>query len=386
MNLNRLTILLLILAVLLRSELFFALLYIVAGLQAATWLWMRYGTRHLSWQRHAPAAAFPGERLAIGIEVRNGGLLPLPWLALHESLPPALSATQVREVLSLGAGERRTLSYEIQTRRRGYYKLGPLTLSTGDVLGLAEQPLRGQAPDALTIYPPILPLSELGLPASLPYGTLATPRRLFDDPTRPAGTRPYQAADGVRRMDWKSSAHAGSALVRQYQPAIALETLVALAFSREEYGSRFAYDLMERGLVAAASIVADLAARRQSFGLCTSGYDPAAEAGQIVLPVASGRAHFMAVLGTLGRLEPADTGSVLALLHSAAVRLGWGSTVVVVAGQVGADMLPELVALRRRGLNVALVLADAAPGELQLARQQGIACYSLQRDGLPHSV
>jgi uncharacterized protein (DUF58 family) len=385
-NLNRITILLLILAVLLRSELFFALLYIVAGLQFAAWLWLRYGVRHLSWSRRAPMAAFPGERLAVEIEVRNGGLLPLPWLALHESLPPGLRTPAVREVLSLGPGERRVITYEVQSRRRGYYRLGPLTLRTGDVLGLSERPLSGQAADALTIYPALIPLPDLGLPASLPYGTLATARRLFEDPTRPAGTRPYQAADGVRRMDWISSAHAGSALVRQYQPAIALETLVALAFSREEYGNRFAYDMMERALTAAASIIADLAARRQAFGLCTSGHDPASAATALILPVATGRAHLMNSLGTLGRLEPAATGSVLDALRTASARLGWGSTVVLVTGQQGALLVPDLIALRRRGLNVALVITEPTPEELDLPRRYGIATYSLWRDAIPRSL
>src|SRR5690606_27463961 len=157
-----------------------------------------------------------------------------------------------------GSGERRTLSYTIVSRRRGYYRLGPLTLRTGDVLGFGERVLAGDAPDALTIYPRVVPLAELGLPATLPFGTLPASRRLFSDPARPAGVRPYQPSDGVRRVDWKASARTGELQVRRYQPAIALETLVALAFSRAEYGSRYAYDTMERALTAAASVAAHL--------------------------------------------------------------------------------------------------------------------------------
>ena len=59
--------------------------------------------------------------------------------------------------------------------------------------------------------------------------------------------------------------------MRRYQPAIALETLIALAFSRQEYGGRFPYDVMERALIAAASIAAHLTERRQPIGLCTTG-------------------------------------------------------------------------------------------------------------------
>ncbi|HWQ14561.1 MAG TPA: DUF58 domain-containing protein [Roseiflexaceae bacterium] len=378
-------ILLFIVAVVLRSELFFYLIYVVAGLQIAARLWMGRGARQLTWQRHAPAAGFPGERLTVTIELRNQGLLPLPWLALHESLPPALhSPPMVRAVLSLGAGERRTLSYTLVSRRRGYYRLGPLSLQTGDVLGLGERVLAGQAPDALTIYPPVLPLEQLGLPATLPFGTLPASRRLFSDPARPAGVRPYQPSDGVRRIDWKASARAGAPQVRRYQPAIALETLVALAFSREEYGSRYAYDTMERALTAAASIAAHLAARRQPVGLCTTGRDPAAEDRVApIVPVAGGRAHLMAVLGVLGRLELSERGDLPAVIRRAAAHLGWGSTVVVVTGQRGAALLAELLPLKRAGLNLALIIAEAAPEDLGLPRRHGIAAFALSREGRP---
>ena len=105
-------ILLLVLAVALRSELFFYLIYVVAGLHVAVRLWLGQTARQLTWRRTAPAAAFPGEPLTVTIELHNDGLLPLPWLSLHESLPAGLrSPPMVREVLSLGPGERRTLSY-----------------------------------------------------------------------------------------------------------------------------------------------------------------------------------------------------------------------------------------------------------------------------------
>ncbi len=378
-----LTLVLFLIAAILRSELFFYLLYLIVGLQVLTRFWMRHSAKHVSWRRHAPPAAFPGEPLMVAIEVKNNSLLPLPWLALHESIPPTLhTPPMVREVLSLGAGEQKTLRYTVVGRQRGYYQLGPLTMRTGDVLGLGERTLQSPATDGLTIYPRILPLYELGLPATLPYGTLATRQRLFTDPARPAGIRPYQSSDGVRRIDWKSSAHSGTPLVRRYQPAIAMETLIALAFSREEFGKRFAYDLMERALVAAASIAAHLAAQSQPVGLCTTGFDPASGI-QPLIAVGSGRAHLITVLGALGRLEMAQSGNLVTLLPRATAHLGWGSTVVVITGQHGPELLLSLLPLRRRGLNIALIMPEPTPEELALPRGYGISTYALLRDGRP---
>ncbi|MBK9940166.1 MAG: DUF58 domain-containing protein [Kouleothrix sp.] len=368
----------------LRSELFFYLLYLVVGLQLLARFWLGRSARQITWVRRAPAAAFPGERTDVAIELHNNGLLPLPWITLNESIPAALrNQPALREVLSLGAGERRVLTYSLVGQRRGYYRLGPLTITTGDVLGLDERTLSLPEHDGLTIYPSILPLAQLGLPAALPYGTLAASQRLFSDPARPVGVRPYQAADGVRRIDWKTTAHAGTPQVRRYQPAIALETLVALAFTREEYAGRFAFDTMERALVTAASIVAHLVERRQPVGLCTSGYDAATHAATPSLPVGHGRAHLMAIMGALGRLEAAPHGDLLELLSTAAAHLGWGSTVVVITGQRGPELVARLLPLLRRGLSVALIITEPTPADLGLPRQYGITSYGLWRDGRP---
>src|SRR4051812_13108769 len=97
-----LTILLFIIAAALRSDLFFYLLYVLVGLQALARLWLRQSAHQLQWRRRAPATGFLGERLTVELELANDGLLPLPWLALNESLPPALhSPPMIREVLSL---------------------------------------------------------------------------------------------------------------------------------------------------------------------------------------------------------------------------------------------------------------------------------------------
>jgi uncharacterized protein (DUF58 family) len=379
---------LLLLAAALRSELFFYLLYVLVGLQLLSRLWLRRSTASLTWRRTSPQRAFIGEPVTVALELTNTGLLPLPWLSVQESVAAPLRPPPgvVREVLTLGAGQTRRLEYQVVGQRRGYFRLGPLQLRSGDVLGLEEQSREGEALDALTIFPQVLPLAELGLPATLPFGTRASHERLFADPSRPAGTRDFQAGDGVRRIDWKSSARAGALQVRRYDPAIAIETLVALAFSREEYAGRYAYDEMERAIVAAASVAGHLALSRLPVGLCSSGVDAATGAPLAALPVGHGREHLYTVLAALGRLEPArarDGAGLSAAIWAASAQLSWGSTVVVISGQRADELIQPLLGLKRRGLNVALLQVDAPVGDLALARGHGITAYRIDRAGRP---
>ena len=383
-DLRVIALIMLVVAVVLRSEIFFYLLYMLVGLQAVAWLWVRQVSRALRWAREVPAAAFPGEPITIRILISNRSLLPVPWLTLYESVPPALlTPPSVRRVVALGAREQRVVSYTVQGAHRGLYRLGPLRLHTGDVLGLREQPLSGACEDSLVILPRVLPLAELGLPAALPFGERPAPRSLFSDPARPIGVRVYQAGDPMRQIDWKSSARVGALQVRRQQPAIARETMVALAFSQAEYPSRYSYDALERAIVAAASVVADLIGRRLPTGLCTSGFDPLAAAPAAAIAPGDDRAHLIALLRLLGRLDAPAQGDISAALRRASASLSWGSTVVLICLRAGPELIERLLPLRRRGLLVALVLIEGMPDEIALARRHGIQPYIVTRAGAP---
>lgn len=384
MDLRLLTILVLVVAAGLRSQIFFYLLFVLVGLQVVAWVWTRVAAREVRWSRSVPQAAFPGEPVEVAITVRNQGLVPIPWLLLNESVPADLRPSEaVRQVIALGARAERRVAYTVQGRRRGLYRLGPLSMRTGDVLGLFEQPLAGAGADSLVIFPRVLPLAELGLPAGLPFGAAPAHASLFSDPARPTGVRPYAPGDSVRQIDWKSSARVGGLQVRRHQPAIARETLVALAFSRAEYPGRYTYDNLERAVVAAASVAADLAGRGQPVGVCTSGHDPLADAPAAPVQPAGGRAHLIEILRLLGRLEAPADGSLAAALGRAAAGLSWGSTVVVVASSGGPTLVERLLPLRRRGLHVALVLVEGSAEDVALARRHGIVAYLVDRAGAP---
>ena len=129
-----LIILLLLLAVLLRLDFIFYIVYVIAGI----YLWSQIITprafRNLRFERQFTNRAFLRERVPVTLVLRNTGRLPVPWLQFSESVPPELSAGQrPKRALSLKGKETVHFTYEIQASRRGYYRLGPLFLRAGDL-------------------------------------------------------------------------------------------------------------------------------------------------------------------------------------------------------------------------------------------------------------
>ncbi|HEX6386997.1 MAG TPA: DUF58 domain-containing protein, partial [Anaerolineae bacterium] len=222
-----LILILLFIAFLLGVDFIFYIIYVCIGVYA----WSRWYTpralKGLTAGRFFSSHAFWGETVPVTLRLVNNKRLPMPWLQVTESLATELKpGDPVNQVLSLGGRETVELAYAIKARRRGYYRLGPTRLVTSDLFGLLPEQ-QGTVPASfLTVYPRIVPLTRLGLPSRLPFGTIGSRQRLFEDPARPMGVRDFRSGDSLRQINWKVSAHTRKLVVKTFQPAISLETAV----------------------------------------------------------------------------------------------------------------------------------------------------------------
>jgi uncharacterized protein (DUF58 family) len=287
------------------------------------------------------------------------------------------------------------------------------------VFGFYTRSMSTAAPTFLTVYPKIVPLAHLGLPSKSPFGSLKTHKIIYEDPSRIVGVRDYVPGDSLRKINWKVSAALGKLQVRKFEPAITLDTLIFLNLNLEEYDLAYADGATELAITVAASIANHLAGLRQPVGLISNGHDPAAAEGDeleveaprglsapqpwelerpldgqvdrrgvnelgfalptslrvratrpsIAVPPGKGRAHLMRVLEALARAQARAAVPLATLLRQQAVRLPWGSTVVVVTWGRGLGLVEALVGLRKSGYNVVVVLVrfgmrDVFPAEL----------------------
>ncbi len=100
---------LLLLALLLRLDFVFYIVYVVGGI----WLLARWSTprsmRALAVRRSFVDHAFLGETIPVALELSNCTRLPMPWLRVNESLPSDLAATaQLSRVFTLRPREQLT--------------------------------------------------------------------------------------------------------------------------------------------------------------------------------------------------------------------------------------------------------------------------------------
>jgi uncharacterized protein (DUF58 family) len=352
-------VVLFVIAVIVRDDFVFIVFYLIAIAYIFGRISSKRAFNSIKFARKFNSRAFLGETIPVSLEVTNTTWLPVVWLRIHESIPiNLLSPNFFNQVISLGPYGHASYEYKLFARRRGYYKLGPISASSGDLLGMAGEYHSEGNLDYLTVYPMIVPFAKLTLPSRSPMGTLRHTQPIFEDPTRVTGKRDYIAGDSLRRIDWKTSAATGRLQVKQYEPSIALETSIFLNLNASEYEQHHRIDSVELAIVIAASIANWVTGQKQTVGFSTNGSDPIAEDQRVkTLPPRKGRGHLMRILDILARVQSVETIPLVELLRQESVHLSWGTTLIIIAGLADEALFDQLFQVLRRGLDIMLILA-----------------------------
>ena len=361
---------LLLVAAFVKGGFAFTIFYLFLGVYIISLVWTRASAKNITCERKFEKRVFWGEEVPVKLEIHNKGRLPIPWLYIYESLPVELSGGSfVKRVISLGPRGAMEILYKLSAYKRGHYPVGPFTTKFGDTLGLAEIQELEKLPDYITVYPRIIPLASVNLPSRSPIGTLRHHQPIFEDPSRMRGKRDYTASDSLRRVDWKASASVGRLQVKQFEPSISLQTVLFLNLNYREY-PRHAIDATELSIIVAASLANWVVGQKQSVGLSTNGIDPQAN-NRTVQPLFPRKGHgqLIRILDTLARIQGSDSQPVTALLRQESPHLPWGTTVVVITGEVNEALFDALFQVKRRGQNIALMITGHG-ANIKTARQQ----------------
>jgi uncharacterized protein (DUF58 family) len=363
--------LLLITAALVKGGFAFTIIYLFLGIYIISLFWTRQSAKNISCERKFEKRAFWGEEITVQLEIRNKGWLPIPWLLVYESLPVELSAgSSIKRVLSLGPHGKTEVVYKLGAYKRGFYPVGPFTTKLGDTLGLADiQELEKQS-DFITVYPHIVPLTTARLPSRSPLGTLRYTQPIFEDPSRVRGKRDYKASDSLRRVDWKATASTGRLQVKQFEPSIALQTVIFLNLNASDYAAKHRIDSTELAIVIAASLANWAVSQKQAVGLTTNGVDSHANNLRVQpIPSRKGRGHLVHILDLLARIQTTESHPLTELLNKETPNLPWGTTVVIITGSIDDALFDEIFQIQRQGQNVVMVIAGLG-GNIKQARQQ----------------
>ena len=334
-----------------------------------------------------------GDTVAVVIAVKNSGGLPIPWVLLEDLLsrhalippPPRLGVKGRRLQLAMLAGRgRKTFMYQLDCRQRGYFQIGPLMMETGDLFGLHRRYRVVTEPHFLLVYPEVLALEGFDIASRRPIGEVRMTYRLYEDPTRIAGVRHYEAGDPLNRVHWPATARTGELHSKVYEPSTVAGATILLDFHQDAYEPRHRAVRSELAVTTAASLANAVYEMNQQVGLVTNGRDAADRIRQegwdydirsrraarrvaemvdssdrlapVVVPTRRGAEQLMRILETLARVELTDGLTFAQLVAETTSRLPRDATVLAILPSVSAEAAFALGNLRRHGFAVTAIL------------------------------
>jgi uncharacterized repeat protein (TIGR01451 family) len=387
---------LLFVSLLLREGQLFVIASMLLLIAGVSYVWQRACLVGVSYRRTlGQRRAFFGEQIPYTVEITNDKPLPLAWVEVEDTIPggelivePAHTTPShipgrrlLTMLLSVRWYERVRRHYTIGCAARGVHTFGPATLRTGDVFGLATRELPLAAEDYLLVYPKVVPLEQLKLPSSSPFGDIPVHRQwLFEDPMRTVGVREYRPGDSPRRLHWKASARApGQTLqVKVFEPTTSHRLYVMLNVNTsDENWSWQGYDpkALEAAITTAASVANWGSEHGLLVGLAANARLFHSSAGVRIAPSRDPH-QLMHIFEALATLVPMGSMPIETLVELEGHELAYGTTVVVVTATAGHALVRQMQQLKRSGHQAVLLLITG--DEQPLAPLDGLQAYAIR--------
>lgn len=300
--------------------------------------------------------AFAGDPLPTALEVSNQGgfpksniLLQNPWR--NETLN--LEAAQTYLVQWLAGNQKLQVPTSIMALHRGQYRLGPTQAVVSDPWGIFElsQPLGGEKTVLVYPRPVALPRFFPGRPKEIEAAHPLAPQPL-EAGLDLHGVREYQPGDDLRRVHWKTTAHAGKLFIREFEKSWPLWATVVLDLHREwQFGSA-TESSVEYSVGVAASVC---------YRLLQQGYHLrflACDVYPVDLRTESRASNLFPILEFLAVATGAGTVPVERLLASHLASFLPGSLLLLITASTAPELAEMLTSLSQGGIRV-VVLALA---------------------------
>ncbi|MBT3358706.1 MAG: DUF58 domain-containing protein [Rhodospirillales bacterium] len=337
----------------------------VAVLAIVAHAWNRIALTKLAFERTLERTrVFPGQSVDYSVRLDNRKLLPLVWINAKDRIPRGIAPTAsqlpdgvvwTKGELSVSASllwyQRASWHCRLNCRKRGYFRLGPASLTSGDIFGLFDKSRLAGGIEHVIVYPRIFPLSQLGLPSKFPLGEALSPNPAFADPTRTRGIRDYTPDVPFHHIHWKASARTQRLQTKVFEPSCALRASLFLD-SSAFLGNAQEPDIegFELAISTLASIARHLIEERHAVGLYSDTELATGEAF-VAIRAASGTEHLSHMLEALAKAK-AKSIPFPRLLATVRPQLTGGGTLGIVTGGLTPEAIARLTKLQRHGFPV----------------------------------
>lgn len=359
-------------------DLAFSIAYLLSGVIVLSYGWAWNSVRGVTARRRTRSRRSQvGQYVEEQFEVTNRTFLPKLWLEIDDfSTLPWHSASRVVSAVRRN-GTQRWLVKTLCTQR-GRFRLGPVTLRSGDPLGIfrRERPLSGTG--FVVVYPPTFELTSFEPSISELSGGEARHRRTYQVTTNVAGVREYVTGDGFNRIHWPTTARARRLMVKEFELDPTADVWIYLDLCSSAAAdvpwtpqppespifslpmrtrSRSKLELppstTEYGVTIAASLARYFILRNRAVGMNSRGRT------REFVQSDRGERQLHKFFEALAVVEAAGDLPFANLIATDGIRLNRNDTLLAITPDASPEWAAALQMLQRRGVNSIAILIDA---------------------------
>lgn len=242
----------------------------------------------------SPARISVGQDASVSLSLVNEGRMPMGLLLFEDHVPYVLGRPARFTVDHMSPHWHQDLTYTIRSGMRGQYTVGPLSVRVSDPFGFIALKRSFTTTSEVIITPQVLPLRAQDLSGEWSGTGERQPRAFTVGSAEDVTVREYRRGDDLRRVHWRSSAHAGELMVRREEQPWQSRATVVLDTRRAAHVGSGSESSLEWCVTAAASISVHLARAGFAVRLVTdhpdvevsgwadSALDPLAHTGPIL--------------------------------------------------------------------------------------------------------
>jgi uncharacterized protein (DUF58 family) len=355
----------------------YGLAYLISGVLGFSYLWAWNGLRRLSVRRLTRTRRSQvGQFVEEQMEITNRGIAPKSWLEVDdESTLPWHGVSRVINAL----GRKSTYRWQVRTlcTQRGRFRIGPITLRTGDPLGIFQMVRYMSASGYIVVYPLTVELPYFEPSISDLSGGEARHRRTYQMTTNAAGVRDYVPGDSLNRIHWPTTMRMGRLISKEFEldptsdvwlyldlnksaevaipwtPTPPEPGLFALhSVARQKNQLQLPPIASEYLVTAAASLARYFLMRDRAVGMSSQGNT------REFLQADRGERQLNKILESLAVVEAAGAMPFAQLIANDGARLNRNDTVLAISADPSPDWAVALQLLQRRGVNSIAIVVD----------------------------
>jgi len=330
--------------------------------------------------------------------VHNKGLVPKLWLEVRDA--SNMPQHYVSRVISpLGARKVHTWTVKTHCQQRGRFRLGPLTLTSGDPFGMfkTSRQVDELRENTFIVYPATVDVPAFAPPIGFLPGGDTMRRRTHYVTTNVAGVRDYAPGDSFNRIHWPSTARTGRLISKEFELDPTADVWLFLDLDRtaqaELVWARLATqretrlpwesvpDLtlvpstVEYGVTITASLAKHFLARDRAVGFIAYSHN------REVIPADRGERQLTKILETLAVIRAEGRIPLAEIIAAEGSHLGRNTTAVIVTATHQSFWIASIRDVTRRGVKAIAVLVD--PSTFGHPRSNEALATDLAISGIP---